>query len=86
MGMAQNFADKISGHSGNSSSSSNNDGNNKKPKKNNTNNKNNLNPQQLNQYKSKVLEGKDVHFKSKKQAVDFVKKKFPEFQQEVAKE
>lgn len=88
IGAAQNLSDKISGNSGSSSnsSSSNNGGNNKKPKKNNTsNNKNNLNSQQLNQYKSKVLEGKDVHFKSKEQAIDFVKKKFPEFPEEVAK-
>ena len=43
-----------------------------------------LTPQQLNQYKNQVLAGKDVHFKSKEQAIEFIKKKFPDFQQEIA--
>jgi RHS repeat-associated protein len=41
-------------------------------------------PQQLNQYKNQVIAGKDVHFKTKEQALEFIEKKFPDFQQEVA--
>ena len=43
-----------------------------------------LTPQQLNQYKSDVLSGKDVKFKTKEDALYFIDKKFGGFKQEVA--
>lgn len=38
----------------------------------------------MNEFKAKILEGKDVIFQTKDQAVDFVKKKFPRFPEETA--
>jgi hypothetical protein len=38
----------------------------------------------LNRYKNKVTAGEDVHFDTKEQALEFIEKKFPDFQQEVA--
>lgn len=43
-----------------------------------------LTPQQMNQYKQVILEGKDVEFETKQQALDFIKKKFSDFPEEVA--
>lgn len=43
-----------------------------------------LTPKQLNEYKSQVLSGNDVHFKTKEEALDFINKKFPDLKQEVA--
>ncbi|MBE5968407.1 MAG: RHS repeat-associated core domain-containing protein [Lachnospiraceae bacterium] len=55
---------------------------NKKDKNKNTGSK--LSAQQMNKYKNQVINGDDVHFKTKKDALDFIGKKFPNFKQEVA--
>jgi hypothetical protein len=43
-----------------------------------------LTPQQLNKYRNDILGGKDVHFRSRQDALDFINKKFPNFKQEIA--
>ena len=35
-----------------------------------------------NKIKNEIIEGKDVRFKTKDEALDFIKKKFPDFKQE----
>ncbi len=45
---------------------------------------NKLTKQQMNKYKSEVQSNNDVHFKTKDQALEFIKNKFPKFKQEVA--
>ncbi len=43
-----------------------------------------LTSRQLNQYKSQVTSGEDVHFNTEQEALDLIEKKFPDFKQEVA--
>lgn len=43
-----------------------------------------LSNQQANKIKNEILEGKDVKFKTKEQALEFIKKKFPNFNEEIA--
>ncbi|MGN1034046.1 MAG: hypothetical protein ACI4PK_00375 [Oscillospiraceae bacterium] len=38
----------------------------------------------MNQFESQVLQGKDIKFKTKEQALDFIHKKFPTFKEEIA--
>ncbi len=46
--------------------------------------KQHLSNQQANKMKEEVLGGKDVKFRTKEEAVEFIKKKFPDFKQETA--
>lgn len=43
-----------------------------------------LSPKQMNQYKQDVLSGKDIRFKTRENAVEFIQKKFPHLKQEIA--
>ncbi|MDO4477395.1 MAG: hypothetical protein Q4B93_05520 [Clostridia bacterium] len=43
-----------------------------------------ISPQQMNKLESLVREGKDIKFKSKSQALEFIKKKFGDFKEEKA--
>lgn len=43
-----------------------------------------LSNQKANQIKNEILEGDDVQFKTKEEAVEFIEKKFPDFKQEAA--
>jgi hypothetical protein len=43
-----------------------------------------LTPQQMNRFEVEVLQGKDVRFKTREQALEFIQKKFPEFKREIA--
>ena len=43
-----------------------------------------LTMQEMNQQKSKVLQGKDVQFDTKEQALEFIERKFPDFKEEIA--
>lgn len=38
----------------------------------------------MNQYKKEIQSNNDVHFKTKEQAIEFIKNKFPDLKQEVA--
>jgi hypothetical protein len=43
-----------------------------------------ITPQQMNQFETQVQQGKDIKFKSQDQALEFIRKKFPEFREETA--
>jgi RHS repeat-associated protein len=43
-----------------------------------------LTPRQLNKYKEEVLNGNDIEFKTREEAIEFVNKKFHDFSEEVA--
>ena len=68
-------------------SNSKNTGNSNKGKKDKVNNKNSnsyMSNKEMNNIKNEILAGEDVEFNTKEEAIEFIRKKFPDFKQEVA--